>query len=84
MGDGTDFNDLGAVVGLDAVRDQIGKAVAPISAEVWPEMILPGQTPAPEIPASILPTWLGAMVGAMAESTQTPPDSPVPGVSFPR
>ena len=73
MGDATDFNDLGTVVGLDAVREQIGKAVSPIPAEVWPEMILPGQTPAPDIPASILPTWLGAMVGAVADSTQTPP-----------
>lgn len=73
MGEATDFNDLAAVVGLDAVREQIGRAVAMAPTEVWPEMILPGQTPSPEIPAAILPTWLGAMAGAVADSTQTPP-----------
>lgn len=39
----------------------------------WPEPILPGQIPVPEIPADILPGWVGDMAGAAAESTQTPP-----------
>lgn len=38
-----------------------------------PDPILPGTAKVPDIPADILPTWLGAMAGAVADSTQTPP-----------
>jgi len=38
----------------------------------WPDPILPGQRPVPDIPAVLLPSWLGDMAGAVAESTQTP------------
>jgi putative DNA primase/helicase len=34
--------------------------------------MLPGMAQVPDIPASILPTWLGAMAGAISASTQTP------------
>lgn len=72
----TDFNDLSAFAGLDAVRDQVESAIPAVPALVpddWPEPVLPGTQTTPEIPAGLLPTWSGAMVQAVAESTQTPP-----------
>jgi hypothetical protein len=72
----TDFNDLSAFAGLDAVRDQVEGAVPATPAlvpEEWPEPVLPGTRTTPEIPADLLPTWSGAMVQAVADSTQTPP-----------
>lgn len=81
----TDFNDLAAAAGLDAVRAQVQAAVPPPGAEpalgapslapetAWPEPMLPGQARAPEIAADILPGWLGDMAGAVSVSTQTPP-----------
>lgn len=72
MGDATDFNDLAAVAGIDAVREQIERAKRFAPVEDWPEPVLPGATPTPEIPADILPGWLGDMAAAVADSTQTP------------
>lgn len=76
----TDFNDLSAFAGLDAVRDQVNGAIpaAPDDAPVlvpeeWPEPVLPGTRTTPPIPADVLPSWVGAMVQAVADSTQTPP-----------
>lgn len=43
-----------------------------VPAEAWPEPILPGTAKTPDIPASLLPDWVGAMAGAVAASTQTP------------
>lgn len=79
MGNPTDFNDLAKLAGPDAVKATVDKvlaaAAAPVqaSAPEWPDPILPGMVKAPEIPADILPAWLGAMCGAVADSTQTPP-----------
>jgi len=39
----------------------------------WPDPILPGARLPPELPAALLPTWVGAMAAAVADSTQTPP-----------
>lgn len=39
----------------------------------WPDPILPGRLPVPEIPVDVLPSWVKDMAGAVAESTQTPP-----------
>ena len=72
----TDFNDLSAAAGLDSVREQIAEAVpavTPPAPPQWPDPILPGQRRVPDIPASVLPDWLGAMAHAVSESTQTPP-----------
>lgn len=72
----TDFNDLSAFAGLEAVRDQVEGAIpaAPVLApEEWPDPVLPGTQTTPDIPADLLPTWSGAMVQAVADSTQTPP-----------
>ena len=75
----TDWNDLSAFAGLDAVREQVDGAIpttepAPAAVpEEWPEPVLPGTQTTPEIPADLLPTWAGAMVDAVAKSTQTPP-----------
>lgn len=38
----------------------------------WPDPMIPGATQTPEIPASLLPSWVGDMAIAVAESTQTP------------
>lgn len=77
MGKPTDFNDLAQVAGNDAVKAVVDQALAAAavqtSAPEWPDPILPGTIRAPEIPADILPGWLGAMAGAVADSTQTPP-----------
>ena len=72
----TDFNDLAALAGPEAVKATVDKVIADAAAaasQAWPDPILPGTVPTPEIPPSILPTWLGAMAGAVAQSTQTPP-----------
>ena len=53
-----------------------GDAYAPPTepaAEEWPEPVLPGTRTTPPIPADVLPTWVGAMAQAVADSTQTPP-----------
>ena len=78
----TDFNDLAVLEGPDAVREQIERALSaaaaplqpePVPEPQWPDPILPGTRRVPEIHASVLPGWLGAMAGAVAEATQTPP-----------
>lgn len=68
----TDFNDLQHAAGLDAVRDQVQRAAPAIVAD-WPVPLLPGVVPTPDIPAQLLPSWVGAHIQAVAESTQTPP-----------
>lgn len=83
MGKATDFNDLAQVAGIDEVKATVDKVLAAAAVQApasplpqpteWPDPILPGMVKAPEIPADILPTWLGAMCGAVADSTQTPP-----------
>ena len=78
----TDFNDLGQVEGLDTVQAQVVAAIESVQPEPqgqraavteWPAPILPGTRPVPDIPATVLPGWLGDMAGAVSESTQTPP-----------
>lgn len=77
----TDFNDLAQLAGTDVVKATVDKVLAAAAAgqpmqtpaPEWPDPILPGMVKAPEIPATILPGWLGAMCGAVADSTQTPP-----------
>ena len=75
MSGATDFNDLAEVAGLDAVNRLIEQATATPAAvpAEWPDPILPGVVRTPAIPADLLPTWLGAMAAAVADSTQTPP-----------
>lgn len=73
-GKATDFNDLAAAAGgLDAVRQQLDAAEPAEPPPEWPDPILPGHRRVPDVPASLLPTWVGAMAGAVAECTQTPP-----------
>ncbi|MBL8465908.1 MAG: DUF3987 domain-containing protein [Thauera sp.] len=81
----TDFNDLAQLAGPEAVKATVDKVLADVAAGAaapaavqtpasgWPDPILPGMVKAPEIPATIPPGWLGAMAGAVADSTQTPP-----------
>lgn len=73
----TDFNDLAASAGLDAVHAQIeqaqpvGEPPPPPDAPAWPAPLLGGVAP-PELQADALPGWLGDFVGALCASTQTP------------
>ena len=78
----TDFNDLAAAEGLEAVRAQVAEAIEapppeldPVpdasSAPTWPQP-LTGATSAPDIPADTLPGWLGRYVGALTLATQVP------------
>lgn len=69
----TDWNDMGNVVGLDAVRKGVADAVPAVPVPDWPEPMLAGLTRTPEIPADVLPGWLGEMADAIAQNTQTPP-----------
>lgn len=72
---GTDFNDLQAVAGLEAVREQLSSiqtAAPAVEHEAWPDPILPGVLQTPDVPASILPGVWGQMAQAVSESTQTP------------
>jgi len=78
----TDFNDLAQIAGPEAVRATVDKVLAAAAAPSansqspapdWPDPHLPGMVKAPEIPAAILPGWLGEMASAVANSTQTPP-----------
>jgi putative DNA primase/helicase len=99
--DKSDFNDMHAEQGLEAVRRQIEaatKPAAPAAAPVtsvssggypvteskeepassdppgraWPEPLLFGGIDTPEIPADLLPGWLGEYSKAVARTTQTP------------
>ncbi|MCH7500005.1 MAG: DUF3987 domain-containing protein [Nitrospinae bacterium] len=38
----------------------------------WEDPIIPGQTERPNIPANLLPRWMGDYVDALAKNTQTP------------
>ena len=69
----TDFNDLHQSKGVGAVKETIEKAkpVIPPDGE-WPDPMIPGMTSLPEIPASLLPSWVGEMALAVSKSTQTP------------
>ena len=44
---------------------------------IWPPIMLPGMEPIPDLPATLLPSWLGDMSAAIARSTQTPPAAAV-------
>ena len=76
----TDFNDLAEAEGLEAVQEQLAAAIEDAQQEhqaapavEWPAPILPGTRAVPDVPATVLPGWLGDMAGAVSESTQTPP-----------
>lgn len=69
----TDANDLARLKGLPAVRKMVEEAIPAVEPPRWPDPILPGLHRTPDIPADVLPTWLGAMAGAIADNTQTPP-----------
>ena len=76
MNAATDFNDVGALLGLAAVKRQVDAAVPavpPEPAAEWPDPILPGTQRTPPITADLLPTWVGDMAGAVSAATQTPP-----------
>ncbi|MDP3424700.1 MAG: YfjI family protein [Burkholderiaceae bacterium] len=81
----TDFNDVAAIGGFEAVRHQVEAADAAFDQEPeperkppgqtepeWPEPMVPGVLRTPDIPAAILPGAWGDMVAAVARSTQTP------------
>lgn len=59
-----------------------GKGSSPAQASIevqdtWLPMLLPSSIRTPDIQASILPSWAGAMVEAVAKDTQTPPAASV-------
>jgi hypothetical protein len=50
-------------------------AVEEVTGPVWDEPVpLAARRELPEFPTDVLPAWLGGMVAAVAEETQTPPD----------
>jgi putative DNA primase/helicase len=92
--DMTDFNDMAALVGMDAVREAIRGAKAVSGADHQPEAENPPQSagawPDPQaIPCSLLPVEpfdnellpvaLRAWVADIAERMQCPPDFPAVG-----
>lgn len=52
----------------------------PSGVEVEPDLLIPLGMTVPEIPATLLPGWLGDMAAAVSLSTQTPPEASVMGV----
>ena len=52
--------------------DRAPAAAEPARAPEWPMPMVGGAVP-PDIPADVLPGWLGQFVGALCEATQTPP-----------
>jgi putative DNA primase/helicase len=42
------------------------------AARVWPDPVIPGNRSVPDIPAKLLPGWLGDYAAAVATSSQTP------------
>lgn len=81
---GSDINDLHCELGIVEVQHQIGSVVAPTTdpqdvaseehhADVWPLPVLFGEISTPDIPPSLLPSWLGEYAAAVAANTQTPP-----------
>lgn len=85
----TDFNDLARLARHEAVRACIEAAAEPMlthapddkdpaqgnpGSDTAPETpLLFDEINTPEIPADILPGWLGEYANAVAKSTQTPP-----------
>lgn len=74
----TDFNDLHATEGANVVRKIIESAAASavgatvIPIDKWPPLALPGAIRTPEIPATLLPGWVGDMAAAVSAWSQTP------------
>jgi hypothetical protein len=74
----TDMNDLAAVKGKRAVARAVADALPPalardvVDGEAWPDLVIPGAGTTPEISAALLPSWVGGMVQAVSDSTQTP------------
>jgi len=84
----TDFNDLARLAGHEAVNACIKSATEPMltnspdkenplqgesgSEEATETPLLFDEINTPEIPASLLPGWLGAYADAVSRSTQTP------------
>lgn len=63
-----------ALVEKPARRDSASPDPQPTKSEgEWPDPMIPGARSTPEIPASLLPSWVGDMAEAVAASTQTPP-----------
>ncbi len=69
----TDFNDLSALEGLEAVADIVNHAIPAIDPPIWPEPMIPGTLRTPDFPEDILLGCWGDMARAVAASTQTPP-----------
>jgi len=82
---GTDFNDMSALYGPDAVAEIVANATPAIERQeetkaapetvqpTWPEPMLPGSLKTPDMPEDILQGAWGEMARAVAASTQTPP-----------
>lgn len=69
---GQAYLDAAAARALASVEEAQASAEVVSIADAWPDPILPGQRPVPEIPITVLPSWVGDMAGAVADSTQTP------------
>lgn len=82
----SDFNDLATAKGKAAVKATVDAAIeaamvaaatvpvatAPPDGE-WPDPMIPGVKQVPDVPTDLLPSWVGDMAAAVADSTQTPP-----------
>lgn len=69
---------MASVKGKRAVAASINDALPPAlvkdvhDGDNWPDLVIPGTGKPPEIPCSILPTWISDMAHSLSESTQTP------------
>jgi len=76
----TDFNDLAEAEGRGAVAAVIEEALQVTqkarqkeAGEGWPDPILPGQMPVPDIPVDVLPTWVRDMAGPWRQAPRPRP-----------
>ncbi len=81
----SDFNDLSSLANLDKVQNCIERAKKVVADQIETILSNPShentstdqplmfdEKKAPDLPPSLLPSWLGDMAAAVARSTQTP------------
>lgn len=62
-----------AMMALKSGKDFAAPAMLdPRPPDEWPDPMLPGSIRVPDIPASLLPGWVGDMAKSVSDSTQTP------------
>ena len=75
----TDFNDMAALLGFDAVKQAINAAMEParnveVDESGWPDLVPLDAPNLPRLDLAHLPDWAGDFARAIAADTETPPE----------